>query len=126
MLESLLEHATTQLAQIDQHQTTSARVKNLLRLMIRHRSPTAETIAMKLGMSNRTMQRKLVNEGTQYNRLLSELRLELALHYLKNTQLSLDSISYELGYTEARSFQRSFKAWTGRTAGSIRSESLQG
>jgi AraC-like DNA-binding protein len=120
MLDVLLEFATAQLADIDQCQSISSRVTNLLRLMIRHRSPTSETIARKLGMSSRSLQRRLEEEGTQYRQLLSELRLELALHYLRNTQLSLDSISYELGYTEARSFYRSFKAWTGRTAGSYR------
>jgi AraC-like DNA-binding protein len=48
------------------------------------------------------------------------VRLELALHYLQSTQLSLDNIAYELGYTETRSFHRGFKQWTGRTAGSFR------
>jgi AraC-like DNA-binding protein len=67
------------------------------------------------------LQRKLGEEGTQYKDVLNELRLELALYFLKNTELSLESIAYELGYGEARSFYRSFKQWTGRTAGSYRS-----
>ena len=71
-------------------------------------------------MSSRTLQRKLGAENTQYKSLLNEVRLELALYYLENTTLSLDQISYELGYAEARSFYRSFKQWTGRTAGSYR------
>jgi AraC-like DNA-binding protein len=44
----------------------------------------------------------------------------LALYYLQNTDLSLESIAYQLGYAEARSFYRGFKQWTGRTAGSYR------
>jgi AraC-like DNA-binding protein len=39
---------------------------------------------------------------------------------LQNTDLSLESIAYQLGYAEARSFYRGFKQWTGRTAGSYR------
>jgi AraC-like DNA-binding protein len=73
-------------------------------------------------MSSRTLQRKLSAEGTHYTTLLSDVRLELALHYIENTSLSLDQIAYELSYTEARSFYRSFKQWTGRTAGSYRTE----
>ena len=54
---------------------------------------------------------------------MSEVRLELALYYLENTTLSLDQIAHELGYAEARSFYRSFKQWTGTTAGAHRAES---
>jgi AraC-like DNA-binding protein len=67
------------------------------------------------------LQRKLGEEGTRYQDVLNELRLELALYFLKNTALSLESIAFELGYAEARSFYRSFKTWTGHTAGSYRS-----
>ena len=73
-------------------------------------------------MSGRTLQRKLHEEGLAYKDVLNELRLELALHYLKNSQLSLDNIASKLGYAEPRSFYRSFKQWTGHTAGSYRSD----
>ena len=66
------------------------------------------------------MQRKLNAENTQYKSVLNDVRLELALYYLENTSLSLDQIAHELGYAEARSFYRSFKQWTGNTAGSYR------
>ena len=88
--------------------------------MLKQQSPSSQIIAEKLGMSSRTLQRKLGEEGTHYQDVLNELRLELALYFLKNTALSLDSIAYELGYAEARSFYRSFKQWTGLTAGSYR------
>jgi AraC-like DNA-binding protein len=78
-------------------------------------------IAEKLGISSRTLQRKLSEEGTHYKDVLNELRYELATYFLKNTELTLDNIAYELGYAEARSFYRSFKQWTGETAGSYRS-----
>ncbi len=84
-------------------------VKNLLRLVLKQQTPSSEMIAEMLGMSSRTLQRKLDEEGTRYKDLLNELRLELALYYLKNTDLSLDSIAYQLGYAEASSFYRSFK-----------------
>jgi AraC-like DNA-binding protein len=122
LLDMLLEHATRLLAEITQNHLVSDQVKSLLRLMLKQQTPSSTVIAEKLGISSRTLQRKLGEEGTHYTDVLNELRLELALYYLKNTQLSLDSIAYELGYAEARSFYRSFKQWTGRTAGSYRSD----
>ena len=78
-------------------------------------------VAEKLGISSRTLQRKLGEEGTSYSDVLNELRMELALYFLKNTSFSMENIAAELGYAEARSFYRSFKQWTGSTAGSYRS-----
>jgi AraC-like DNA-binding protein len=123
LLAMLLEHATRLLSEINQHQRITDQVKNLLRLMLKDRPPSSAFIAEKLAISSRTLQRKLGEEGTHYKDVLNELRLELALYFLKNTDLSLDNIAYELGYTEARSFYRSFKQWTGTTAGSYRASS---
>ena len=120
LLEMLLGHATRLLAEITPNQRVTDQVKNLLRLMLKQQTPSSAVIAEKLGISSRTLQRKLAEEGTQYKDVLNELRLELALYFLKNTELSLDSIAHELGYAESRSFYRSFKQWTGRTAGSFR------
>ena len=120
LLEMLLAHATKLLAGLDQSQRTADQVKNILRLMLNQQPPSSEIIAEKLGISSRTLQRKLSEEGTQYKDVLNELRYELATYFLKNTKLTLDNIAYELGYAEARSFYRSFKQWTGETAGSYR------
>ncbi len=122
LLQTLLDHATQILTEIDRDQPIAFRVKNLLRLMLKEREPSSTQVAELLNMSSRTLQRKLGAEGTQYNTVLNEVRLELALFYLENTTLTLDQIAHELGYTEARSFYRSFKQWTGRTAGSYRAE----
>ena len=122
LLMTLLDHATQILTEIDRDQPITIRVKNLLRLMLKEREPSSTQVAEVLNMSSRTLQRKLVAEGTQYQAVLNEVRLELALYYLENTTLSLDRIAHELGYAEARSFYRSFKQWTGRTAGSYRAE----
>jgi AraC-like DNA-binding protein len=120
LLKALLDHATQILSEIDRDQPMTIRVKNLLRLMLKEREPSSTQIAEILHMSSRTLQRKLNAEDTQYKTVLNEVRLELALYYLENTTLSLDQIAHELGYAEARSFYRSFKQWTGRTAGSHR------
>jgi AraC-like DNA-binding protein len=120
LLRTLLDHATQVLTEIDRDQPITIQVKNLLRLTLKEREPSSEQIAEILNMSSRTLQRKLNAENTQYKSVLNEVRLELARYYLENTSLSLDQIAHELGYAEARSFYRSFKQWTGNTAGSYR------
>lgn len=121
LLKALLDHATQILTEIDRDQTITVRVKNLLRLMLKESEPSSTQVAEVLNMSSRTLQRRLGAEGTRYQAVLNEVRLELALYYLEHTTLGLDQIAHELGYAEARSFYRSFKQWTGRTAGSYRS-----
>ncbi len=122
LLQMLLDHAAKLMSEMTQNQRMTDQVKSLLRLMLKQQPPSSEVIAEKLGVSSRTLQRKLVEEGTHYKDVLNDLRLELALYFLKNTDLSLENIAYELGYRESRSFYRSFKQWTGRTAGSYRQE----
>lgn len=120
LLKTLLDHATQLLAEIDQDEDWSYRVKNLLRLMIRQDLPRKEFIAEKLGMTSRTLQRKLAEEGTGYQELLDELRQEMALNYLRDCSLSIDEIGIMLGFAEPRSFHRSFKQWMGQTPGQFR------
>lgn len=126
LLQTLLDHATQILQEIDKEQPVAYQVKNLLRLMLKETLPSKEVIAQKVGLNSRTLQRRLHDEGTGYQEVLNELRLEMALHYLKNSDLSLDEIGAKIGFSEPRSFHRSFKQWTGTTAGSFREAEKQG
>lgn len=74
---------------------------------------TAEDVARKLNVSKRTLQRKLKEEGTNFQKQINSVREMLAKSYLKNTTLSSDEIAYLLGYLEANSFLRAFTIWTG-------------
>ena len=120
LLQTLLDHATEIVVELDSNKTVTDQVKDLLRLLLKDSPPSCAAIAGELGMSSRTLQRKLQEEGVVYKDVLNELRLELALYYLKSTRLTLEEIAGKLGYAEPRSFYRSFKQWTGRTAGSYR------
>lgn len=120
LLATLLQHATQVLAQIDQNESFTRKVKNLLRLQLNEALPRKETIAEQLHMTARTLQRRLSDEGTTFLDVLNELRQELAEYYLLQTSLSIDEIGVRLGFAEARSFHRSFKQWTGTTPGKFR------
>jgi AraC-like DNA-binding protein len=67
------------------------------------------------GWHVRTLQRRLAAEGTTFDQLLEATRYELALHYLKQTHLSLTEIAELLGYAELSTFSRAFRRWSGRS-----------
>ncbi len=77
-------------------------------------------VALKLAISARTLQRRLMEEGTSFREVLDELREELARHYLSSTEYSNSEISFLLGYEEPNSFFRAFRTWTGQTPEIIR------
>jgi AraC-like DNA-binding protein len=75
--------------------------------------PDIDYVASKLGMSVRTLRRRLKEEGSSYRELLDEIRYGLAREYLANTQLPIDEVSRLLGYTEAGNFSHAFRRWSG-------------
>lgn len=126
LLQLLQDHATSLLHELEKSLTMSDQIKGMLRLMINSRIPSSELIADKLGISVRTMQRKLGEENTSYKAVLNGLRQELALHYVNNSSLTFDVIASKVGFSETRSFYRSFKQWTGKTANQVREENKAG
>jgi AraC-like DNA-binding protein len=79
-----------------------------------------EQVSESLGVSLRTLQRRLHDEGTGFKQLLDETRRELADGYIKNPQVSLGEITYLLGFSEASNFSRAFKRWTGNSPAEFR------
>lgn len=77
-------------------------------------------VSSELAVSNRTLQRRLRLEGTTFQRVLDELREELARHYLSDTDFTSAEISFLLGYEEPNSFFRAFRSWTGQTPELVR------
>ncbi len=83
--------------------------------------PSIEKIADLVGMSSRTLKRRLKDEGTSYSQLLDECILELGSTMLKETDLSIADISAGLGYPYTNHFCRAFKRLSGLTPGQYRS-----
>ncbi len=75
--------------------------------------PSAPEIARALGISTLTMYRKLQQESTSYQKIKDNLRREVAIKKLVNDHLSVEDVSTLVGFSEARSFTRAFKQWTG-------------
>lgn len=75
----------------------------------------AEDVALALGISRSTLQRRLRDEGTSYQAVLDATRRDLAIRYLTKTTLRADEIASVLAYRDANSFSRSFRRWTGQS-----------
>ena len=73
-------------------------------------------------MTARTLQRKLASDGNSYQSLLDQIRLERASDMLTNSALTIQDIAFNLGFSDGRSFHRSFKNWTGKTPGDFRNK----
>ncbi len=82
------------------------------------------TVAGQLGLTARTLQDRLKDEGTSYTELLESARRDLAHRYLREDQLSVPDVALLLGYSEASAFHRAFKRWTGLTPRQYRSRRL--
>ena len=95
------------------------RVRFQIQEGLEHGHPTAATIGRRLGLSERSLHRRLRDEGTTLRRLLHALRRELAERYL-HEGVSIDETAFLLGYSEASAFQRAFRRWTGWTPAAYR------
>ena len=77
--------------------------------------PDIDYVAEKLGMSTRTLRRRLKEEGSHYRALLDEIRFGLAREYLGKTNLPMEEICGLLGYSEAGNFSHAFRRWSGQS-----------
>jgi AraC-like DNA-binding protein len=89
------------------------RVRMAVQERLTGRRPTIEDVADMLHLSSRTLQRRLQDEGSSFQKVLEEARHHLARHYLNNSVLELNEAAYLLGYNDANSFVRAFRTWEG-------------
>ena len=101
------------LSEMEQDDSFAAKVRSALTELLPSGSGTVDDVAIKLGVSKRTLQRKLLEENTSFQKQLNGTRELLAKHYLRNTKMSSDEIAFLLGYQEINSFLRAFNVWTG-------------
>lgn len=90
-------------------------VRGALAEMLCDGSPSIRVVAKRLGMSVRTLQRRLDEHGVVFRALVQETRRELAERYLAERSANLTEVAFLLGYSELSSFDRAFRRWTGST-----------
>jgi AraC-like DNA-binding protein len=111
----LRQQADQMLARMDVTKAVSLETTRRLAERLRAGEPAQADVARQMGMSERTLQRRLQGEGTSFNQLLEETRREFAVGYLADRKLAAYEVSFLLGYAEPATFFRAFKRWTGQT-----------
>jgi AraC-like DNA-binding protein len=96
------------------------RVENAISSVLPHGRVLAEDVARNLGMSKRTLARRLSDEGLNFTEILEHLRRDLAVRYLDDRKLHVSKIAWLLGFHEVSAFTHAFKRWTGKTPRELR------
>lgn len=96
------------------------RLEELLRDRIANGSPPIGSVARELGLSIRTLQRRLGERGLAYRDVVASVRRRLAEAYLLETTIPIGQIALRLGYSELSAFDRAFRSWHGVSPGRFR------
>ena len=96
------------------------RVKACITDMLQSGSVASDAVAKMLGLSERSLQRRLNEEGTTFLALKDEVRKELSLNYVRDINIDLVEIAFLLGYSDQSAFSRSFKRMTGKSPSEVR------
>jgi AraC-like DNA-binding protein len=102
--------------------TLRASVEDEVQKRLPHGKAKRQMVAKALGMSERTLSRKLTQERTTFDEIVDQLRRSLALQYIKDLSISLSQIAWLLGYEGSTSFNHAFVRWTGRSPSTSRRE----
>jgi AraC-like DNA-binding protein len=97
-----------------------SQVKHARKRSLAGKRPTLHHVASEVGMSTRSLQRKLADARITFQQVVEETRRELAHHYLSQSAVELNETAYLLGYADANSFFRAFNSWEGVTPGEWR------
>jgi len=108
-------HAEEMLAKYPPRDSLIDQVQSIIANEFRGGDPSLERVADELTLTPRTLQRKLHELGTSHNELLDQMRRQLAMRYLREPEMAICEVAYLLGFSEASSFHRAFKRWTGVT-----------
>lgn len=100
------------------------RIRRLLRRHLDGEMPSLEAVGKVLGVTPQTLRRRLQEEGQGYQAIKDDLRRDVAIEYLARPDLTLIEIANLLGFSEASTFHRAFKKWTGVAPGEYRHSRL--
>jgi len=126
-LSSILQsHADELLSRVTSHDEFVNQVRRVLLQQLHGRDSSLHAIARLLSTSNRSLQRRLADSGYTFKSLLDETRYDLARQYLSDSKISIDEISFLLGYSDNSAFVKAFKRWGELTPGEYRTRHRSG
>ena len=107
------------LAEVNQDLGLAASIRRIL-VEQPGRFPSVEAMAEELALNPRTLRRKLDAEATSYRTILAEVRMRLAIGYLRETSMTNEEIASRLGYSDAANFRHAFARWTDKNPSDFR------
>ncbi|MGC9368891.1 MAG: AraC family transcriptional regulator ligand-binding domain-containing protein [Paracoccaceae bacterium] len=113
-------HLDQELVDIDDRSILARRVLDQIGDALSEGVPTLDYVAARLGMSRRTLQRRLAEANLAYQDLVAEARQNLAEQLLRRTDYALAEIAFLTGFSDQSTFTRAFKRWKGHTPASYR------
>ncbi len=120
LLRAFEQHADAVLATMDSAGSKSQQVAQVLAKGLKGAVPPLSEIARELAMSDRNLQRALRNDGTSFQKLLDQVRRDLAIRHLANPATSAGQVGFLLGFSEPSAFHRAFRRWTGKAPSAYR------
>lgn len=120
-LDTTLEDMLSAVPNVD----FAEQVKQRIRTLVAEREVSEDLVATPFNMSPRHLRRKLSETQTTYEKLLDEVRMELAIRLIQDGKLNLGRIAFELGFLDPSSFTRAFRRWTGMSPTAFRGEFRQ-
>ncbi len=122
----LLALCEQQLHEQTRHKHLRERVEEILSPQLHRTLPGLTEVAAQLGLPGWTLRRRLKAEAnTRFQDIIDEIRRDLALSYIRDTEIALGEIAFLLGFSSPAAFQRAFKRWTGTAPGHFRRQKLQ-
>jgi AraC-like DNA-binding protein len=100
-------------------------VRQEIMQLMSSQEPTLDMVASKLNISGRTLQRRLIAEGSGYRQLMDEVRKDMAEQLVVNSQLSFTDIAFRLGFRDASNFSRVFRRWFAMSPSDYRQAALK-
>jgi AraC-like DNA-binding protein len=102
------------------------RLRRTLRIQLLRGDTTGDHAAQMLDMHRRTLNRRLMRRGTTFQKVLDQVRFDAARHLLYLTRIPVPRIASSLGYSNASSFTRAFRRWSGSTPARYRAVPVSG
>jgi AraC-like DNA-binding protein len=113
LLELLAPQFEEQLRQFKDEDSFVELVRGTIQDRLTGQRPSIDVISQALHMSPRTLQRRLQESGSNFQRVVDDARHLMARYYLSNSVLELNEAAYLLGFEDPNSFGRAFRAWEG-------------
>jgi AraC-like DNA-binding protein len=105
--------------------TWQLNVENAIAPLLPHGQADVAEVAQRLGVSRRTLTRRLASEGHTFSEIVDRLRFDLAKRYLQEHDLPISEVAWLLGYQETSAFYHAFKRWTGKTPTQVRAAGVR-